>query len=601
MDIIEQAIRDACTPADRRPPWKWAEDYCYVATSPFPGKWRSDNSPWVKELMESFADGVVKTISVMCSAQSAKTETMLVMLNWIISEDPGPTMWVTSNDDEALKFCIERLMPTLNSCDKVRELMPKNLTGSIDRRKAKAQEIHFPRMTLEVIGSNSESKLQSKPRRWLLMDEVRNWPDGALPMVLKRTRAYYNAKRIIISTPKDQHDAVHQNFIQGDQRHWHISCPKCGHDQVMTWEKIKWDENGVTRPNGLWDFDEMAKTIRFECEKNKCQITDNPVDRRHFARNGKWVPHNRLAPKHYRSYCWNALIPTWVRWRDLVEEFINANKALSWGDPEPLKTFVNETLGEPWEDRMQWGDDSAYLEARKADYRMGEAWADEKTRFIGVDVQKDYLRYVVRAFADGGRSRLIDYGTLKNFDDLKGKIAELHVDPDNVILDAAHKTPDVYKAVIDSGYTWKPFWGDDRVYFTLKGVKSVWTVNTVDPFIGTRYEGRAQPIRLFHWSNPSIKDTLMMMMQGKSSQWEIPKHVGQDYVLEVTAEYRQEVVDLRGQIRYKYARKRKENHAFDCECMILTAAIINRLVGLPEPLERAPVEPMAKEETFAAL
>jgi phage terminase large subunit GpA-like protein len=161
------------------------------------------------------------------------------------------------------------------------------------------------------------------------------------------------------------------------------------------------------------------------------------------------VPHNRLAPKHYRSYHWNALIPTWVRWRDLVEEFLNANKALSWGDPKPLQTFINETLGQPWEDRMQWGDDSAYLEERKADYRMGDVWPDEKIRFLAADVQKDYLRYVVRAFASGGRSRLLDFGTLRTFDDLKAKIAELHIDPDNVILDAAHRTPEVYRAVID--------------------------------------------------------------------------------------------------------------------------------------------------------
>jgi hypothetical protein len=35
--------------------------------------------------------------------------------------------------------------------------------------------------------------------------------------------------------------------------------------------------------------------------------------------------------------------------------------------------------------------------------------------------------------------------------------------------------------------------------------------------------------------------------------------------------------------------------------MILTAAIINRLVGLPEPVERAPVEPVHEVDTFATI
>jgi hypothetical protein len=169
------------------------------------------------------------------------------------------------------------------------------------------------------------------------------------------------------------------------------------------------------------------------------------------------------------------------------------------------------------------------------------------------------------------------------------------------MLDAAHRTPEVYRAVIDSGYHWKPFWGDDARYFNISGVKSVWTWNNIDPFIGTRLEGRSMPIRLYHWSNPSIKDMLMMMMQGKSSLWEIPKHIGSDYILEVSAEYRMEIVDARGQVKYKYARKRRENHAFDCECMILVAAVINRLVGLPEGPKKKPPVAVDQVDTFAAL
>jgi hypothetical protein len=38
-----------------------------------PGRWRSDSSPWVKGLMEVFADNRVSDIAVQCSAQSSKT------------------------------------------------------------------------------------------------------------------------------------------------------------------------------------------------------------------------------------------------------------------------------------------------------------------------------------------------------------------------------------------------------------------------------------------------------------------------------------------------------------------------------------------------
>ena len=46
----------ACKPADRRPPWQWAEEHITVdETSPHPGRWRSANSPWVRPVMEAFA------------------------------------------------------------------------------------------------------------------------------------------------------------------------------------------------------------------------------------------------------------------------------------------------------------------------------------------------------------------------------------------------------------------------------------------------------------------------------------------------------------------------------------------------------------------
>jgi Phage terminase large subunit (GpA) len=47
--------------------------------------------------MEAFADESVNEISAMCSAQSAKTLTILCLMAWAIAEDPGPILWVTAS------------------------------------------------------------------------------------------------------------------------------------------------------------------------------------------------------------------------------------------------------------------------------------------------------------------------------------------------------------------------------------------------------------------------------------------------------------------------------------------------------------------------
>ena len=578
--LIEDAARAGFKPADRRPPWQWGEDHYRVgASSPYPGRWRADTAPWVKEVCEEFANDEVQTLSAMCSAQSSKTETMLMLLCWLIAEDPAPCMWVTSNEEEAGKFAIERLWPALESCELIQDMIPT------ERGRRKAKECFFPTMPLEIIGSNAPSKLQSKPRRWLMLDEVRNWPKDALPMVLKRTRAFWNARRCIISTPGMEHDHVHQTFLKGDQRHYYIECPHCHTKQVMKWEQMKWIEDRHTMPLGKYNFDNLAPTIFYQCEGPKeCKIYDNPVHRKRMVMNGEWRKHNPDAPKADVSFTWSAMIPPWVPWRSLVEEYINAQRALDWGDFEPYKAFVCESLGQPWEDRLKYREETNFLADRMVNYNIREPWEGEKRRFIGVDVQKDCLYFVCRSFGEMGHSRLIDYDRLIDVEELKAKIEELGVNPDDVCIDAAHKSQEVYRWIAESGYKWKAFWGDNRFFFTTGGVKRVWTVNTVDPAIGTRLEGRVKPINLYHWSNPSIKDKLELLMRGDGARWEIPEKISEDYKAQLTAERREEMVDTTGHETYKYVKIRKDDHYRDCESIIITAAMITSSIGFPAPV-----------------
>src|SRR5687768_3365996 len=102
MGLLSDVFAECLKPIDRTPPWQWAELHANVdKNSPFPGPWRLANSPFVKELMEVFPDNRVKNIAVMTSAQSSKTLTIMLLLEWAIANDPGPAMWVQAAADEA--------------------------------------------------------------------------------------------------------------------------------------------------------------------------------------------------------------------------------------------------------------------------------------------------------------------------------------------------------------------------------------------------------------------------------------------------------------------------------------------------------------------
>ncbi|MGN6556359.1 MAG: phage terminase large subunit family protein, partial [Verrucomicrobiota bacterium] len=126
LSPVERAAMAAWKEQDIRQPWEWAEDHVEVDnTSPMPGKWRSANSPWVKEFMEAAANKTIGFLAVKCSAQSSKTLTLLLLLLWLIVEDPGPSMYALANKDDAEDFVRDRFGPMLERCKPAHDLLTR--------------------------------------------------------------------------------------------------------------------------------------------------------------------------------------------------------------------------------------------------------------------------------------------------------------------------------------------------------------------------------------------------------------------------------------------------------------------------------------------
>ena len=590
MNPLIKGFKATCRPTDRRHPWEWCEEHVFVdATSPMPGRWRSDSSPWVRPLMEEFADNRVSDISIMCSAQSSKTQTLMNCACWAIAEDAGPAMWVMAAQDEAKTFVRDRVAPTFHACRPVNDML----------MTAERLEFSFSSMPFYFTGAGSKSKLQSKPIRWLFLDEVRNYPPGALDLVLKRTRSFWNSRRVIISTPDKEHDAVHRAYLAGDQREFHIECPACKAVQPLVFEQLKAihpetrqacqfsSVPGARGDNGVWDFDVLAPWIRYQCNAPGCAhcIADTPADRKGIARNGKFIAKNKKSPRHRVSFHWNALLPPWVQWRGIVEEFINARSAAKGGDIDPLRTFYCETLGLPWKDKLGEIEDYDFVESRRGDYTFGDVWPEGKWRAMAADKQEkggEHYWYVIREFASSGRSRLVSYGRCNTPLELEQIRVDNGVKTLNCMIDSGYKASEVYKFCLATG--WKAFKGDDAPYFltpdpkSKKPVRQLWRRTLVNPLIGRKGSGRVRPLPLFTWAGDPVKDMQAEFMMGLSGDWTVPRDVPSEYLAQITAERRVERVDARGRIRYEWKRK-GANHLLDCELMILVAALITRIVG----------------------
>lgn len=576
----------ALTPIDRRPMWQICEDHIVVdKSSRMPGPWRLRNSPWVKPMMLDMDNPSISVVCVRCAAQTSKTETCKTIVGGIVLKSPSPMMWVTSTEEQAREFMRDRFDPLVRECRPIRDQLVQKI----------GLAYVFTSMTIYFRGSNSKGKLQSTPVRWLILDEVRNYPPGHLALVMKRLRSWEGmSKALVISTPADAGDTLDQEFLAGSQHHYYTVCPSCAHEQQLVFEDLDWDKAEEQKLGEDYSFDRLAETIQRKCKKCSHVWRDTEVDRRRISNTGHFKPHNPNAPKHRTSYTWEALISPMVSFRGIVEEYLNAKRAIMQDPPDfsPMKTFTGETLGRPWIPSLAEVDDFTFLETRKQDYEFEAVWPEETRRFMAADKQAkggEHYWWAVRAYSTQGKSRLVAYGRCETYAELDATRERMGVKRMDAVIDCGFQQSEVLRWCLTSG--WKPFRGHPKEMFdrtvindrreTVR-VKSLWVDERVDSEWGAdpkfkRRDGNRY-IVVKRFSSPSTKDFLAEFMRGMVGDWTLPKNIPNEYIAQVTSEKRIAVVNRKGITQYEW-KAHKNNHLWDIEQMLLICAVINKLVN----------------------
>lgn len=591
-------IAAQCAPPSTEPMWKWWESNIVLdGSGPFPGRYRSELTPMVRWLADWAQNPRVRRITGMGAAQTIKTQFLLNLFNWSVNESPGTTMWVMADADSIREFWTKRLEPAINGCE-----------STLKRFHGRSKDlICFDSQNLLLRGSQSRAKLQSDPVKRLICDERREWKRGAIDLVRKRTRTFNESQEISVGTAGRKGDELWTDYIEGSQTMPHFSCLKCGHSQPFRFGRdanalfpiprerggMRWEKNETTCPGGHWNFKELRKTVRFECES--CGNLFSDTDKHALIRTLHPHDYNPAAPADKKSLHWGALEFIWEKcnWGELTEEYLRAVEAARYGNIEPLIAFVTETLGEPWEDRLGVIDDYGFLETRKAPYKYGDAWAEEVIRFMAADKQErggEHYWYVIRAFGRFGKSRLICYGRASTKAELLQIAKDNGVHSSNCMIDSGFTAQDVYRFCVRSG--WKAFKGDAAEFYLYtqpakgnrprKTVRRHWRKTNASVY-NERTRARICTIPLYTFCNDPIKDTLAEYMTGEVGEWAIPEKVGRDYFEQITAERREEKTDPKGRISYFWKQLRRDNHLWDCELMIMVAAIITKTTALHAP------------------
>ena len=584
---LSSILKDAWTPADRREPWRWCEDHIKsIPYSPLPGPFRSENSPWIREVMEAIVDPKIRLVSIIAAVQSSKTTSPELTLCYIIANLPGPCLWLDQTDEDAKDESESRLQKLFESCEPVKKLFPKN------KNKQRNCTIHFSNgMTLWLLGAYNKTNLQRRSIRWLFGDETWRWPVGHMAEAEARTTAFgWLGKCVFMSQGGEENDDTHRKFETTDMREWHYKCPKCGKYIPYKWENVEWDDD-CKDENGEYDFSKINHSTALKCPECGEYFEDSDRMRRILNKDGKFIALNPNASKENVGFHWNALVS--MSWGKLVELYLRAKIAARKGDNSLLQQFYQKRLALAW---REFAEDYR-LEIASGSYNSGDAWNEEAgfnklgeiiappfaeneviapLRIMSVDVQMNCFYLVVRTWSINGSSRLLWHEKVLTWEDIEEIQKRFKILDNLVFVDAGYNSFEVYKHCGERN--WIALMGDNRANFFHRLPNGKTVLRFYSP-VKHIFISRYVKCRMHFWSNLNVKDTLARIRRNQNpadgATWEVPTDISEDYLKQIESEHRIK----KGNSWIWEQIGNRPNHYLDCEAMNCAGALMLKIIG----------------------
>ncbi|MDW8130056.1 MAG: phage terminase large subunit family protein [Bryobacterales bacterium] len=402
LDPIEATWRRACVallPPPRLTVSEWADRYRMLDnTSPEPGPWRTDRTPYLREIMDSLSPSApCERVVFVKAAQVGGTEALLNFCGYLMAHAPAPILLVQPTVEMAKRFSKQRLdsliesTPTLRG--KVKDPRSRDSGNTVLMKE-------FAGGVLILTGANSAVGLRSLPAKYVLADELDAWPADAdgegdpFTLACKRTAAFGTQRKIFaVSTPTlEGLSRIEALWLQSDRRYYFVPCLRCGFYQRLVWDRLRWPEG---RPD----------QARYHCEA--CEHPHENWQKTEMLARGEWRA-TAAGDGKTRGYHISALYAPvgWPGWPDLAREFLEARKTR-----ETLQVFVNTVLGETWRDEAAVPLEADALYARREPF-AAEAPAGVVLITAGADVQADRIECEVVGWGAGEESWSLGYFVL---------------------------------------------------------------------------------------------------------------------------------------------------------------------------------------------
>jgi phage terminase large subunit GpA-like protein len=417
-------------------PSQWIERYRVLnaTDNADPGPMNLDLTPYARGILDKVVDSTVAEIWCIKGAQVGWSELVRGIIGYWIDAAPGPMFVVLPDEQSTRELVDERLLPLIKETPRLaRHMTARPWDIKLESFKLSSMSMYFAWAT-------SSQRVKSKPARYAVLEEpdefVAHSGAGGNPVDKVRKRLTTYARRglsrlIAGGTPTTRRGNTWKNWeLCGAKMHLWIPCPHCNKYQKLIWGDrkskggLKWPE----LPELKDDRPKYADTIDTQdLAYYQCEHCEAPIREQHkatcFVRQvwvseEQWIETDSAGnavvcgpPVRAKRVGFHlpSLCSRLVRFSTLAAEWI-----LAQGDSGAIIDFINQRLGEPYEDKTN-APKKEVIEAKAAAAKHRGFKKDvlphwTRRLFTTVDSQKAGFWYVIRAWGWRYRSRLVRYG-----------------------------------------------------------------------------------------------------------------------------------------------------------------------------------------------
>lgn len=402
LNVFMGAFSKAIRPPKDMSVSEFAEEFIYnPPNNSDSGKFSIDRAPYQREIMDALTpnNGINKVV-FQAGAQIGKTFIANVWQGYIFYHNPQNFICYQPTISLAEKYSLLKVNPMIESSPVLNKVFDNKKNNSITTKK-------YSGCTASYLGANSGNSFRMISAPYIFADEIDSFPhdvdqEGSPLKLIENRMTTFGRKRkmFLSSTPTiEGMSAIEKEFLEGDQRYYHVPCPHCKAKQVLKFSNLQFE---------ILNKDTDTETVDEKSVYYKCEICDGKIteDKKTWMlMNGEWIPSNPNAPKEVRSYHINSLYSPlgWYSWAKMASDFWEAKD-----DPFSIKAFRNTKLGETYVEKAEQPS-SHKLKEMAENYKLNEVNEKVVALFAGVDTQPNRLAVIVIGLAEEGETYIINY------------------------------------------------------------------------------------------------------------------------------------------------------------------------------------------------